>query len=124
MSAIDTPAQARPAHARGVRLADNDGALGGWFLAPAVVYIALLVGFPFLLSMYYSVSDATVGNTVLHYVGLENFERVTHSNTFWRSMRNTFVFTLVSQVLVVILAKILAMALYKDRTSTRLNSSQ
>src|SRR3546814_15219798 len=64
--------------------------------------------------MYYSVSDATVGNTVLHCVGLENFERVTHSNTFWRSMRNTFVFTLVSQVLVVILAKILAMALYKD----------
>src|SRR3546814_11067434 len=88
MSAIDTPAQARPAHARGVRLADNDGALGGWLLAPAVVYIALLVGFPFLLSMYYSLSDATVGNTVLHYVGLENFERVTHTNTFWRSMRS------------------------------------
>lgn len=95
-------------------LADKDGALGGWLLAPAVIYIVLLVGFPFLLSMYYSVSDATVGNTVLHFVGLENFKRIMDSNTFWRSMGNTFVFTLVSQVLVVILAKILAMALYRD----------
>ncbi|TAL99940.1 MAG: sugar ABC transporter permease, partial [Pusillimonas sp.] len=34
--------------------------------------------------------------------------------TFWTSMRNTFVFTIVSQVLVVILAKILAMALFND----------
>lgn len=96
------------------RLADDDGALGAWLLAPAVIYIALLVAVPFLLSMYYSVSDATVGNTVLHFVGLENFQRIVQSNTFWRSMRNTFVFTLISQILVVVLAKILAMALYKD----------
>jgi multiple sugar transport system permease protein len=34
--------------------------------------------------------------------------------TFWRSLRNAIVFTVVSQVLVVVLGKILAMALYKD----------
>jgi len=97
-----------------MRLADNDGALGGWLLAPAVIYITLLVGFPFLLSMYYSLTDATVGNTTLSFVGLDNFRRIMQSGTFWRAMRNTFVFTLISQILVVILAKILAMALYKD----------
>ncbi|MDX6012238.1 sugar ABC transporter permease [Cupriavidus necator] len=83
-------------------------------LAPAVIYIALLVGFPFMLSIYYSLSDATVGSQVLHFVGLENFRRVLESNTFWRSLRNALVFTLVSQVLVVVLAKMLAMALYQD----------
>ncbi|WP_454751508.1 carbohydrate ABC transporter permease [Cupriavidus necator] len=96
------------------RLADDDRWLGRAMLAPAVIYIALLVGFPFMLSIYYSLSDATVGSQVLHFVGLENFRRVLESNTFWRSLRNALVFTLVSQALVVVLAKILAMALYQD----------
>ncbi|AEI75620.1 ABC transport system permease protein y4oQ [Cupriavidus necator N-1] len=96
------------------RLADDDRWLGRAMLAPAVIYIALLVGFPFMLSIYYSLSDATVGSQVLHFVGLENFRRVLESNTFWRSLRNALVFTLVSQVLVVVLAKMLAMALYQD----------
>ncbi|KWR91319.1 ABC transporter permease [Cupriavidus sp. IDO] len=96
------------------RLADDDRWLGRAMLAPAVIYIALLVGFPFLLSIYYSLSDATVGSQVLHFVGLENFRRVLESGTFWRSLRNALVFTLVSQALVVVLAKMLAMALYRD----------
>ncbi|MGY2485936.1 carbohydrate ABC transporter permease [Cupriavidus sp. CP313] len=96
------------------RLTDDDRWLGRAMLAPAVIYIALLVGFPFMLSIYYSLSDATVGSQVLHFVGLENFRRVLESDTFWRSLRNALVFTLVSQALVVVLAKILAMALYQD----------
>ncbi|HWL28327.1 MAG TPA: sugar ABC transporter permease [Burkholderiaceae bacterium] len=114
MSAIDTRVTTPLARSHRAHLADNDGALGSWLLAPAVVYIVLLVAFPFLLSMYYSVSDATVGNTAVRFVGLQNFERIMQSNTFWRSMANTFVFTLMSQLLVVVLAKTLAMALYKD----------
>nr|WP_245179734.1 sugar ABC transporter permease [Cupriavidus sp. LEh25] len=83
-------------------------------LAPAVIYIALLVGFPFLLSFYYSLTDVTVGSHALNFVGLRNFRRVLESNTFWRSLGNAMVFTLVSQVLVVVLGKMLAMALYSD----------
>lgn len=96
------------------RLADDDRWLGRAMLAPAVIYIALLVGFPFGLSIYYSLSDATVGSQVLHFVGLRNFIRVLENPTFWRSLGNALVFTLVSQALVVVLAKILAMALYRD----------
>jgi multiple sugar transport system permease protein len=93
---------------------ENDKWLGRYMLAPAIIYIVVLVGAPFLLSMYYSVSNATVGTSTLSFVGLDNFRRIMASNTFWRSMANTFIFTLVSQVLVVVLAKILAMALYTD----------
>ncbi|HWK60912.1 MAG TPA: sugar ABC transporter permease [Eoetvoesiella sp.] len=100
--------------AREPTLTERDTALGRWMLAPALVYIALLVGFPFLLSMYYSLSNATVGNTHLQFAGLDNFRQIVQDGTFWRSMRNTLVFTIVSQVLVVILGKILAMALYND----------
>ncbi|WP_026076099.1 carbohydrate ABC transporter permease [Noviherbaspirillum massiliense] len=96
------------------RVQDDDTRLGLFMLAPAVIYITLLVAFPFLLSIYYSLSDATVGSQVLHFTGLDNFRRVFDSGTFWRSLRNSLVFTLVSQFLVVVLAKILAVALYGD----------
>lgn len=98
----------------GLSVLEGNQRLGRYMLAPAVVYIALLVGFPFLLSIYYSLSDATVSNQTLHFIGLENFQRIMQDNTFWRSTSNAFVFTIVSQVLVVILATILAMALYGD----------
>ncbi|MGH8786155.1 MAG: carbohydrate ABC transporter permease [Cupriavidus necator] len=111
---IATGQPAQEARQPAQRLADDDRWLGRAMLAPAVIYIALLVGFPFMLSIYYSLSDATVGSQVLHFVGLENFRRVLESNTFWRSLRNALVFTLVSQVLVVVLAKMLALALYQD----------
>jgi multiple sugar transport system permease protein len=88
--------------------------LGRIMLAPAVIYIAALVGFPFLLAIYYSLSDATVGSQTLHFVGFRNFQRILDNSTFWISLRNALVFTFVSQLLVVILGKVLAMALYKD----------
>ncbi len=88
--------------------------LGRMMLAPAVIYIAALVGFPFLLAIYYSLSDATVGSQTLHFVGFRNFQRILENSTFWISLRNALVFTFVSQLLVVILGKVLAMALYKD----------
>ena len=99
---------------RGPALLDDERWLGRLLLAPAILYIALLVGFPFLVGLYYSVSDATVGTRVLHFVGLENFRLVLASETFWLSLRNAVAFTLISQVLVVVLGKVLAMALYRD----------
>jgi multiple sugar transport system permease protein len=95
-------------------LLDDERWLGRLLLAPAILYITLLVGFPFLIAIYYSVSDATVGTRVLHFVGLENFRLVLANETFWQSLRNALVFTLISQVLVVVLGKVLAMALYRD----------
>jgi multiple sugar transport system permease protein len=93
---------------------DDELRLGRILLAPTVIYIIALVGFPFLLAIFYSVSDATVGSTALHFVGLHNYKLIIEDPTFWRSLRNAIVFTVVSQALVVVLGKILAMALYKD----------
>lgn len=101
--------------ARGLRrFIDDERWLGRLLITPAVVYIVALVGFPFALAIYYSLSDATVGSRVLHFVGLRNFRLIMHNPTFWESMRNAIVFTLVSQILVVVLAKILALALNKN----------
>lgn len=83
-------------------------------IGPAILYIALLVGFPFFLALYYSVSDITVGSRSLNFVGLKNFASIIETANFKTSLKNTFIFAVVSQILVLVLAKVLALALYKD----------
>ena len=95
-------------------LADNERWLWRFMLAPAILYVILLVGFPFLLSLYYSLSDATVASRVLNFVGWENFRRVVDSGTFWLALTNTLLITIVSQLVILILANILAAALVAD----------
>jgi len=50
----------------------------------------------------------------MHWVGLENFRRVVESATFWLALKNTVIITIVSQLVVIVLANILAMALIAD----------
>ncbi len=83
-------------------------------IAPAVIYIVALVGAPFCLAIYYSLSDATVGDPTLHFVGLENFRSVLESSGFRGAVKNTFIFTLGSQAIVVVLSNVLARALRAD----------
>jgi len=94
--------------------ADNEKWLGRVMIAPAIVYIVALVGIPFFLALFYSVSNITVGSREMAFVGLDNFRHLLHNQTFLRALRNTFVFALVSQALVLVLAKILALSLLKD----------
>ena len=82
-------------------------------LAPALVYIILLVGLPFLLALVLSVTNSSAGSLDFSFVGLQNFRSVIQSPVFLRALRNTFVFTLVSQVAVIALGNILARALMK-----------
>jgi multiple sugar transport system permease protein len=93
------------------RFADNERWLWRAMLAPAILYIVLLVGFPFFLSIYYSMSSVTVASREAHFVGLENFRRVMDNPTFWLALRNTLIVTIVSQFFILVLANILAMAL-------------
>lgn len=93
---------------------DSERWLGRFMIAPTVLYIVLLVGFPFLLALYYSVSDITVGSVDTKFVGLKNFRGIMENPTFWGAVRSTFIFAIGSQVIVLVLAKILAMALLKD----------
>ena len=85
--------------------------LGPAMFMPAIVYIVALVGLPFVLAFMYSVGDVKVGSVGYHFVGLKNFISILHSPTFLHALRNSFLFTISSQVLVLIGANILALAL-------------
>lgn len=90
---------------------DQDRLLAPLLLAPAVVYIVLLVGLPFLFALYLSWTDATTGNPFGRFIGLSNFALVFQDPVASRALRNTFAFTVTAQVAVLVLANVLALAL-------------
>jgi multiple sugar transport system permease protein len=79
-----------------------------------VLYIVLLVGVPFVVAILFSVSDVTVGNTTLNFVGLDNFKSVSTVDGFQYALANSFKFTILSQIGIIILANILSLILTQD----------
>ena len=87
--------------------------LAAVLIGPAVIFIAALVGGPLILSIYLSMTDATAGHLTGHFVGLQNFTDAWQDPTFRKALKNTVLFTIVSQVIVLICAGLLAHALVK-----------
>jgi multiple sugar transport system permease protein len=88
--------------------------LGPAMLLPAVLYIVALVGVPFVLAFFYAFGDVKVGSVGYHFVGLRNFRSIFANPAFLRALRNSFLFTISSQVLVLAGSLTLALAL-KER---------
>jgi multiple sugar transport system permease protein len=106
-------ALARPRTTSVETLSRRDLRLGKLLLVPALAYIFLLVAIPFLLAVFLSLTNSSAGSLQFSFVGLQNFRAVVASPVFLRALRNTFIFTVVSQVLVIGLGNVLARALMK-----------
>ena len=96
------------------RLLDREQVLAPLLLLPVVLYVVLLVGFPFVMAFVYSFSTVTVGNPEIHLVGIQNFVDVIGDDTFRKSLLNTFLFTFISIALVVVLSHVLAELLVRE----------
>lgn len=74
-------------------------------VAPAIIYVLLLVGLPLLLAIYYSLSAYTIYDPSWKFVGLSNFVDIIQNPTFPQTLANTFIFTFGSQLLGLVLGK-------------------
>ena len=92
---------------------DRREVLGAIFVAPAILYVLLLVGLPFLLSVYYSVSAYTIYDPSWRFVGLANFRQILQNPVFLETLGNTFLFTFGSQLLGLVLGKFGALLLLR-----------
>jgi multiple sugar transport system permease protein len=80
---------------------------------PAMIYVLAVTGLPFALAVVYAFSDIKVGSIGYHFVGLQNFKSILHSATFLRALYDSFIFTVGSQILVLVGSTLLALALEK-----------
>ena len=69
--------------------------------------------FELVLALFLSLTNSSAGSLDFSFVGLQNFRAVVSSPVFRRALWNTFVFTFVSQALVIVMGNILARALMK-----------
>lgn len=97
---------------------ESERFLGPVMLAPAILYIVLLVGVPLVLAILYAFSNVTAGDPRIDswsdFVGFRNFQQVWNDGVFTKALRNTIFFTVVSQFFVLILSNILAQVLISD----------
>ncbi len=96
------------------RVADDERWLSRLFIGPSMIYIGAIIGLPFVLSIWFALSDVTVSSSEGHFVGLANFRSAVADPTFRASLGNTFLFAFGSQLIVIVLSSILGVALQKE----------
>jgi multiple sugar transport system permease protein len=109
---VEAVAQARP-RTRFRDLLEERRFLAPVLIGPAVIFILALVGGPLLLAIYLGLTDATGGSLTGKFVGLKNFTDVWSDPNFRRALRNTVLFTIVSQAIVLLCAGLIAHALVR-----------
>jgi multiple sugar transport system permease protein len=104
---------ARPRGRRWANVFERPGVLAAVLISPAVVFVTALVGGPLALAIWLSFTNATTG---LHgkWVGLENFRHEWGNPAFQHAVWHTFLFTVISQAIVLVGAGLIAHALMKD----------
>jgi multiple sugar transport system permease protein len=95
-------------------VAERRGFLATFLISPAVILIAALVGGPLVLAAYLSFTDAQAGSLSGRWVGLANFRRAIHDPIFRGALWHTFLFTVISQAVVILCAGLLAHALVRS----------
>ncbi|HEY7380121.1 MAG TPA: sugar ABC transporter permease [Gaiella sp.] len=88
--------------------------LAAALIAPAVVFIVLVVGVPFGWAIYLSLTDAIGGSLTGNWIGLDNFTSAWSDDNFQKALRNTIIFTLASQAIVLVCAAVLSHYLVGD----------
>jgi multiple sugar transport system permease protein len=77
---------------------DRQSVFSWLMMAPPLLFLAALVGYPFCYGILLSLQDRPVAHAGT-FVGLKNFAINLHDPLFWRVALNTFVYTLVATLL-------------------------
>jgi trehalose/maltose transport system permease protein len=82
------------------------------FLAPVLVVLALVAGWPLLKTIAYGFTDASlIDPASAKFIGFDNFSYLLLDANWWAAVRNTVVFAVVSVALETVLGLVIALAL-------------
>jgi multiple sugar transport system permease protein len=89
----------------------KDGIKALWFLAPSLIGFAIFYIIPFIMGIYESFTDSSLGGK---FVGFDNYKEVLSSGSFHKASANTLLFTGISVPLLIMLSLLLAMLLNRS----------
>jgi putative chitobiose transport system permease protein len=71
------------------------------FLAPALILLGIFVIYPIVAVVYYSFTDYDIITPPV-FTGLDNYEHLLSDDTFWLALTHSFVYLLVTPILIVL----------------------
>ncbi|MFQ5828145.1 MAG: carbohydrate ABC transporter permease [Candidatus Methylomirabilia bacterium] len=101
------------------RLLEKETVLGYLLLVPTAILLGAFIVYPFIMGVWLSVSDTSVGNPG-HFVGLRNFVKAWNDSIFREAVGNTFVYTFWATVFKLSLGMWLALLLNRHFRGKRL----
>ena len=102
-----------------VRMLENERLLAALLLAPTVLLLGTFIAYPFIMGVWLSLSDTSVGN-IGHFVGLKNFIKAWDDSIFQTAFKNTFVYTFWATILKLALGMWLALLLNRSFKGKRI----
>jgi multiple sugar transport system permease protein len=92
-------------------LLDREAVLGPALLLPAAIMLIAFIGYPFLLGIWFSLSDKKIGAGPEQFVGLENFQYLLGDSIFLQTVKNTLLYTGVTVALKAVFGMALALVM-------------
>jgi multiple sugar transport system permease protein len=120
-SAIDVVAFPRASSRPGglTRFLESERLLAALLLAPTIGLLGVFIAYPFIMGVWLSLSDTSVGN-VGHFVGLRNFAKAWNDSIFQTAFKNTAVYTFWATIFKLALGMWLAILLNRHFRGKRL----
>jgi multiple sugar transport system permease protein len=95
------------------RAMENPTLLGFLFVAPAEFLLLIFLAYPFLLGLWLGFTNTIIGGRG-RFIGFGNYSYLLSDPTFWLTVFNTFLYTVVAVILKAILGIGLAVVLNRD----------
>lgn len=90
---------------------ENESVLGFILLVPMLVVVLGLIGYPFILSLYYSLTDKVIAQPDFKFVGLKNYIELVGDPIFRKTIVNTFNYSVTAVFFKLLLGLLMALTL-------------
>jgi multiple sugar transport system permease protein len=115
--ALPHPGTSRPAGL--TRFLESERLLAMLLLAPTVILLGTFIAYPFVMGVWLSLSNTSVGN-VGEFVGVHNFVKAWNDSIFQTAFRNTFFYTFWATIFKLVLGMWLALLLNRHFRGKRI----
>lgn len=100
---------------------EDERIFGYMLLVPTIVVVLGLIGYPFVTSVYYSMTDKAIGMdpSEIKFVGLDNFRALIDDRIYRKALVNTFNFTVTAVLFKILLGLVMALTLNEIKRGKR-----
>ncbi len=85
---------------------------GVFFVLPAMLLYLIFVGFPFIQTIYFSLTDWNGVRPTKNFIGLDNYQEMIRDPLLWTSLRNNVTWVIVGTIAPMAIGLMLAMLLW------------